>query len=464
MSTRIKLSKDSDLSAEGKISRAFEDFMADCGPNDKRDAIVIYKSPVTEGLPVRGRLRVLKQRLNYVKERATAQRSIQNKLFESYQKEGNKRLPGNQELDVTPIGQTTLPVATVEVTRKTLPALARQPQVIAILPNQRIHLIKPREVDYDELRAQENKDGLTWGLKQLEIPKLWERTKGEHINVAVLDTGVYSEHPALKGRVKDFIVVDPLGRRITAKPAFDCGTHGTHVCGTIAGGKTQEKVSIGVAPEANLYVAGVLVGDSTLHTLLEGITWAVEHGADIISMSLGFTYYEPLFAEVFDILIKQYGILPVVAIGNENHGNSSSPGNAYNAFSVGAIEKAARGKLDIAFFSSGSSLVFPGAEPNALVTKPDVVAPGVQVFSCIPPQRTTDGIYEYSYMNGTSMATPHVAGVAALLMAAKPDAPVTEIVSVLKETASHPAGIARRPDNRWGYGLIQPAEALKALG
>ena len=71
--------------------------------------------------------------------------------------------------------------------------------------------------------------------------------------------------------------------------------------------------------------------------------------------------------------------------------------------------------------------------------------------------------YWHLCMNGTSMATPHVAGVAALLMAAKPEAPVTQIVEVLKETAKHPLGKKRRPDNRWGYGLIQPVEALKAL-
>lgn len=207
----------------------------------------------------------------------------------------------------------------------------------------------------------------------------------------------------------------------------------------------------------------MLVGDATLRTLLEGIAWAVEKGADLINMSLGFTYYEPHFAKVFDILIEQYGILPVVAIGNENHGNSSSPGNAYNAFSVGAVEKMPRGKVDVTFFSSGASLVFPGAEPNALVTKPDVVAPGVQVYSCIPPEKRPDGTYEYTYMDGTSMATPHVAGVAALLMSAKPDAPVTDIIQVLKDTAKHPEGPKRRPDNRWGYGLVQPVEALKAL-
>jgi subtilisin family serine protease len=180
-------------------------------------------------------------------------------------------------------------------------------------------------------------------------------------------------------------------------------------------------------------------------------------------MSLGFSYYEPLFAEVFDLLIEQYGVLPVVAIGNENHGNSSSPGNVYSAFSAGAVEKVGGSRVDVAFFSSGASLVFPGAEPNGLVTKPDVVAPGVQVFSCIPPQKTAGGERRYSYMDGTSMATPHVAGVAALLMAAKPNAPVTDIMQVLRETAKHPGGVERRPDNRWGHGVIQPVEALRAL-
>jgi serine protease AprX len=180
-------------------------------------------------------------------------------------------------------------------------------------------------------------------------------------------------------------------------------------------------------------------------------------------MSLGFSYYEPLFAEVFAVLIDQYGVIPVVAIGNENHGNSSSPGNAHNAFSVGAVEKAAGGKLESAFFSSGASLVFPGDDSNPFVTKPDVVAPGVQVFSCIPPQKTPTGVYDYSFMDGTSMATPHVAGVAALLMAAEPAAPAAQIIQVLKETAKHPLGEDKRPDNRWGQGLVQPVDALKAL-
>jgi serine protease AprX len=451
------------MNTEDKISPAFEPFLAESGPNDKRDAIVIYEPPRIEGPRVRGRLRALRQRLDYVKRRATAQTPVQAKLLEEYQKVGSKQLPGSEQLAVSTVGANTLPVAWVEVTRKTLPTIAAQSNVVAVLPSQKIHLIRPKEVDYANLARQEARDKLTWGLKQLEIPKLWQTTKGQHINVGVLDTGVHDDHVALNGRVKDFVVIDPLGRRIAANPPFDGGQHGTHVCGTVAGGKTSQGVSIGVAPEANLFVAGVLIGDASLLTLMEGISWAVEKGVDIISMSLGFSYYEPNFHEVFKILIEQFGILPVVAIGNENHGNSSSPGNAPTAFSVGAIEKVPGGKAEVAFFSSGASLVFPGEEQHAMVTKPDVVAPGVQVFSCIPPEKRPDGTYEYTYMDGTSMATPHVAGVAALLMAAKPEAPVADIMNVLKETARHPLGTERRPDNRWGYGLIRPVEALKTL-
>jgi len=456
------------ITSETKVSPAFAPFLADSGPNDIRDAIVIFRSTGRstgqEEPHARGRLRALRAKLKDVESRARSQQAIQREILASYQKIGSKSLPARQELRVSTIGSNALPIASVEVTPKTLPMLAEQEDVVAILPNQRISLIRPKEVDYKELLRQEEKEGVTWGLKQLEIPELWETTRGKGINIAVLDTGVYAEHPALDGRVADFIVVDPLGRRIKSEPAYDCGAHGTHVCGTIAGGKTAKGVSIGVAPEASLYVAGVLIGDATLRTLMEGVSWAVEQGVDIINMSLGFSYYEPLFDEVFKILLDQFGILPVVAIGNENHGSSCSPGNTANAFSVGAVEKVKGGKHDVAFFSSGASLVFPGEDSSVVVTKPDVVAPGTQIFSCIPPEKRPDGVFDYSYMNGTSMATPHVAGVAALLMAAKPEAPVGEIIRALKETAKHPGGDRLRPDNRWGYGIIQPARALQALG
>lgn len=397
-------------------------------------------------MPVRGRIRALKQRLDLIKAQARAQTPVQERVTENYQRSAALKKPADRrELEMATIGGGALPVSKTAVSKKSLIELARQPEVIAILPNQRIHLIEPRRIEYDDLTKQEAKDGLAWGLKELEVPEVWKTTRGRDIQVGVLDTGVHGDHPSLAGRVKNFVVIDPLGRRVEARPAFDGGQHGTHVCGTIAGGKSSGGVAIGVAPEATLHVASVLLGQATLGTLMEGISWAVEMGADVISMSLGFTYYEPLFTKVFDTLLSIYGIIPVVAIGNENHGNTSSPGNAYNAFSVGAVEKGPGKRLEVAAFSSGASLVFPGQEIQALVNKPDVVAPGAQVFSCIPPTRAAGRIFDHIFMDGTSMATPHVAGCVALLMAAQPETPVSDIIQVLKETALHPDGKSPGP-------------------
>ncbi|MHC4398517.1 MAG: S8 family serine peptidase [Planctomycetota bacterium] len=447
------------------ISPAFRPFLEDASPNEVRKAIVVYRAPEKQP-PVRGRLKKLKRRLDYVKARAAEQRPLEAQVFAGYQRAFAKhhKAKDRREPIHRQIGTSELPVFATEVTAKSLSDLAEQPDVLAVLPNQKIELIRPREINYSALGRYEARHKMTWGLRQLEIPKMWETTKGADINVAVLDTGVHGGHPALArtaraSKVRDFIVVDPLGTPITASPVFDGSQHGTHVCGTIAGGVDGDGVAIGVAPEANLLVGAVLLGDATVETLLQGISWAVEKGADVINMSLGFTYYEPLFAVILNVLIQQYGVLPVAAIGNENHGNTSSPGNAYSALAVGAAEKMPRRKISVPYFSGGASLEFPGEEPDR-VTKPDVVAPGVQVWSCVPPEDPQQP-HAYAYMDGSSMATPHVAGVAALLMAAKPNAPVADIIEVLKETAKHPTG--QRPDNRWGHGMIRPIEALEAL-
>lgn len=164
-------------------------FLSGSGPRDKVDAIVIYRAAPTYQWPVRGRLRTLKQRLAYVKAMAESQGPIGAKVLSDYQEEGSRRLAGKPELAASSIGGATLPVASVEVTRKTLPALAAQPDVVAILPDQHIRLIGPMQVSYSALARQENRQGLTWGLQELEIPELWETTRGEQVRVAVLDTG-----------------------------------------------------------------------------------------------------------------------------------------------------------------------------------------------------------------------------------------------------------------------------------
>lgn len=450
------------MKADTKVSPTLLALLSESEASDRQDAIVIYRSEPPAGPKLRGRLRDLDARLKSVEARAEAQQRTQAHLLEQYQQDGARRLSKPEPpLKTRDLGRGVLPVMAVEVSRKTLGALTDQPDVLAVMPNQRIALIKPNAVDFKSLTAGERKDALTWGLKQLEIPELWRTTRGAGIKVAVLDTGVHGDHPALAGRVEEFIIVDRLGRRIAAEPSFDADEHGTHVCGTIAGGLTADGVAIGVAPQASLLVAGVLIGRSTSAALIQGLAWAIERGADVINLSLGFTCYEPMFTGIFDLVLDS-GALPVVAIGNESHGNSSSPGSAYNALAVGAVERQTGGQLAIAPFSSGASLNFPGT-PQSLVVKPDLAAPGAQVYSSIPPRKTTDGSFDYNYMDGTSMAAPHVSGVAALLLAAEPEVPLDLVIQVLKETACHPEGTGRRPDNRWGHGMVRPLEALKAL-
>src|SRR5262245_24340502 len=201
------------ITSETKISPAFAPFLAETGPNDIRDAIVIFRSPESEERVVRGRMRAFRSKLKDVEMNTKAQLAIERDVLASYKKAGGKSFPHKREPNVSTIGSSTLPFLSVEITPNTLPILADNPNVVAILPNQKINLIDPKSVEYRALLRQEEKDELTWGLKHLGIPDLWETTQGKDINVAVLDTGVHAAHPALAGRVADFIVIDSLGRR-----------------------------------------------------------------------------------------------------------------------------------------------------------------------------------------------------------------------------------------------------------
>jgi len=442
--------------AEEKISPSFERILAGKARNEKTPAVVFFHPAGQQPLSAPNLPR--DKRAAFFRTTAQEHMALQAPILRSHVNATKKAAGPSTTVEATPLASSIMPSARVDVTQTTLVQLAQRPEVAVIMPNQRIHLIKPKAVRDEDVSSFEVRKKMTWGLDALQIPAVWEKTKkGRGVRVAVLDTGVYPKHPALDGRVEDFVIVDPLGRRISATPAFDSSNHGTHVCGTVAGGKTADGIAIGVAPNVKLLVGGVLIGDATVSTLVTGLTWAVEQGAHVINMSLGFTYYEPKFAEVLATLIDLYDVVPVCSVGNENHGNTSSPGNVYNAFSAGAVERKSASKVDVTFFSSGASLSFPGQKPQT-VTKPDVVAPGVEVLSCVPPEQER-GDPQYAYMDGTSMAAPHVSGVVALLRAARPKASGKQIVAALTDTAYHPTGA--RPDNRWGHGMIRPVEALK---
>ena len=443
-----------------KISEAFRRLPAS-RRGGELDVIVVYRSDDaaddTEISFDRPSAEAKSRRIHDV---ITRNQNAQHRLLNEFQYLARvSRLPAREAIGVVPnldAPASALPVANLKVSRRTLNALAQIDDVVAILPNHSVDLIEPYGAKQAPVSKRERDLGATWGIHRMQFKELWARTgsQGEGTTVAVIDTGVHATHPSLANKVSDFVIVDPLGNEVHSHSPFDAGQHGTHVCGTIAGEPDPNGVAIGGAPGATLIVAAALMGHPTVTTILNAISWAAQQGADIITMSLGLQRYEPKFEDLLSPLLTMHGILPVVAIGNASHGSTSTPGNVHSAFAVGALDR-----TRVASFSGGASLDFPGSGQPKIV-KPDVVAPGVLVYSSVPP---IAGSAEYSYQSGTSMASPHVAAAAAVLMSAKPAASSSQIAHALRVTARHPSGPQLRPDNRWGWGEARPLRALQQL-
>ncbi len=226
---------------------------------------------------------------------------------------------------------------------------------------------------------------------------------GKGVRVAVLDTGIDSGHPDVSGNVvasRSFV----LGESVD-----DINGHGTHCAGTIAGSRTlQSTPQYGVAPDVELVIAKVLSngGFGRQRDILRGMLWAAQQGAQVISMSLGRPNtvgapHDPAYERAAAFALSN-GSLVVAAAGNESarrFGHVApvgSPADSPSAVAVAAVDQA----LDVADFSNG------GINGGGGVI--DVAAPGVDVFSSWPLPR------RYRSISGTSMACPHVAGVAAL--------------------------------------------------
>jgi subtilisin family serine protease len=287
---------------------------------------------------------------------------------------------------------------------------------------------------------------VTWGIRALEAPALWSAGHaGAGALVAVLDTGADGEHPALSSAIRLHAVFDDLGRPVqspTRRPR-DTDEHGTHTAATIAGRAVAGR-SVGVAPAADLAVATVIEGGNVIARVLGGLDWAVEIGARIVSASLGVPGYVTDWLAITRIL-RARNLLPVFAVGNEGPGSSRSPGNYAEALSVGAMAEDGR----VAAFSSSDRFV---REQDPRV--PDLVAPGVHVISAKPGGG-------WQAMDGTSMATPHVAGLAALLCGAVPDASADQIEQAIRGSCR--GGAPALPPARAGAGLPNAPRALELL-
>lgn len=318
-----------------------------------------------------------------------------------------------------------------------LAGLQSNPDVETVYACHTVGIVRPVRTTAATLRRR-----LTWGLQAMQIDQLWDKgLSGKGVRVGHLDTGVDANHPALKHRVAGFAEWDMLGNRVADAKPHDSDMHGTHTAGTIAGKAVGER-SIGVAPECEFFSGLVVEGGAVLARVLGGMEWMLENNIKVLSMSLGWRGYDPSFLVITQRL-RQQGVLPVFAIGNEGAGNSRSPGNYPETLSVGAVDRGRR----VAEFS-GSVRFNRDRDP----IQPDVVAPGVSIISAKPGGG-------YQSMDGTSMATPHVAGVAALLWQARPEATVDQIELAIRQTCTR---LADDP-LRYGDGLINPLAALAML-
>ncbi|MFI9628328.1 S8 family serine peptidase [Streptomyces sp. NPDC052042] len=247
---------------------------------------------------------------------------------------------------------------------------------------------------------------------------------GKGTRVAVLDTGADAEHPDLKGRIaasENF--TDSSG-------AGDRQGHGTHTISTVGGsGAASDGRKKGVAPETELLNGKVLNdgGSGAESWIIAGMQWAVDQKADVVSMSLGSP--EPTdctdpMSVAAEKLAQSKDTLFVIAAGNSGptHNTVSSPGCAPSVLTVGAVDR----DDSTAQFSSR------GPVTGVHTLKPEIAAPGVGISAAAAGGR---GVYAYQSMSGTSMATPHVAGAAAIVKQRHPDWTAQQIKAALVSSA-----------------------------
>lgn len=307
--------------------------------------------------------------------------------------------------------------------------------------------------------------GYTYGLEKLGIPKLRETMPtliGKGVRVGVLDTGVDAAHPDLKGKIagwKDFIAKKP--------EPYDDNNHGTHVSGTIAGGSAGG-TEIGIAPGAEILMGKVFTGGGSGSTdiILKGMEWMADPDGNpstadqpkLVSNSWGGGTPRPSENPDDNVFCKALnrwvalGILPVFAAGNSGPGAKTVnvPGACPLALTVGATDS----EDVVASFSSRGPVFWKTGE----LIRPIVSAPGVKVLSSVAGGK-------YAEFSGTSMATPHVAGLSALLFQKNPKLKPEELVAILSKSAfqvgGKPPGAA---NNDTGFGRIDALKAVSTAG
>ena len=282
-----------------------------------------------------------------------------------------------------------------------------------------------------------------WGLAAVRAQQAWSVTRGEGVIVAVIDSGVDGAHPDLVGRVSaGYSTVSQV--ELEEGEQSDGNGHGTHVAAIIAGDDDGDGV-VGIAPKAIILPVQALAsnGSGDDRTVADAIDYAVRNNAQVINLSLGGSVnpFANGASVSCDAVARAYDANVVVVVSSGNSGGYGNPLNqpasCRGALSVAALDET----VNRTYFSSYDNTV-------------RIAAPGRRIVSATP----SIDLFPYDQWDGTSMAAPHVAGVAALLRAAHPTWTAQQVVERLLSSAVD-IGVPG-PDSETGAGLVDAAAAL----
>ncbi|WP_327890053.1 S8 family serine peptidase [Bacillus swezeyi] len=358
----------------------------------------------------------------------------------------------------------------VTATKDVMEKAASFPEVEKVLPNKKINLNKAEKATIDANTSATARPASN--IQQVHAPDVWKKHyKGKGAVVASIDTGVEWDHPALKKKYRGYNPSKPnspdneynwFDATSKKKTPYDDLGHGTHVTGTMVGSEAGGKNQIGVAPTAKWIAVKAFSKDGgSEKDLLAAGEWILapkdakgkahpEKAPDVVNNSWA---GERGLNEWYRDIVKAWraaDIFPSFAAGNVSEFEPGGPGSVENpsnypeSFAIGAVDSTNA----LADFS------LQGPSPYDEV-KPDLSAPGVSIRSAYPGHR-------YATMDGTSMATPHVSGIVALMREANPNITVDEIERILLRTAKPLTDktFEKSPNNGYGSGLVN---ALKAF-
>ncbi|MFH0870068.1 MAG: S8 family peptidase [archaeon] len=276
-------------------------------------------------------------------------------------------------------------------------------------------------VEYIEIDQKLNllEDTISWNVEQVGAASVWNYSSGDGVKVAILDTGI--------GEHDDLLIAGGWNVMDNSSDYVDTQGHGTAVAGVL-GAVMNDEGLIGVSPESSIYAVKIMnSGSGQLSDAIAGVQWAIDNNMNIISMSFGFDGYSQIFKEALQDAYN-HGILIVGASGNDGTEGVDYPAAYDTVIAIGATDE----NNDRASFSNyGSEL--------------ELMAPGVDINST----SLNDG---YSTVSGTSLAAPHVAGVAAIIWSYNQSLSNEEVRAKLRNDALDLGATGK--DDYYGYGLV----------